>query len=60
MKRAMGWLVSWALYWLGHAVSRVMNWADAGWPYPAYRWLMLASVDVRDWGGAGPWERAET
>lgn len=56
MKKAIGWLAAWALFWMGHAVSRPMERFD--WPlYPIYNRLMLASVDVQDWAAvSGPWE----
>lgn len=60
MKRAIGWLVSWSLYLLGDAISRPMyRWDMFAWLYPAYNNLMSWSVDVKDWGGSGPWERVE-
>ncbi|WP_157661398.1 hypothetical protein [Burkholderia ubonensis] len=57
MKKAIGWLAAWALFWMGHVVSRSMerfDWAV----YPLYTRLMLASVGVQDWAGVtGPWEQ---
>lgn len=58
MKVPLGWLVSWALYWLGDGVSRVMN-NPIGQHlhlYPIYNRVMLASSYVQNWAGCdGPW-----
>lgn len=65
MKSILGWLASWFLFCLGHIVSRPMQW---DWTqrapqyafdvlYAAYNRLMLASSDVQEWGGKGPWMR---
>ena len=61
MKRAIGWLVSWALYWMGDIASRPLR-APESWPewwfaawYAVYNRLMLRSVSAQDWGGSGPW-----
>jgi hypothetical protein len=56
MRRPLGFALSWALYGLGHIVSRPMTWwGICGWLYPPYNWLMIRSCDVQDWAGAGPW-----
>lgn len=59
MRKSIGCVVSWTLYWLGDAVSRPMNWFEwAWWLYPVYNKLMLWSSSVQDWnGGCGPWEK---
>ncbi len=59
MKPIIGNIASWALYGLGHAVSRPMTWWHRGaWLYPAYNWLMLKSVAAQDWGGGdGAWKQ---
>jgi hypothetical protein len=63
MKRAIGWIVSWALFWLGHGVSRLfrlklVDRLDQLHPYPLYCWFMGTSLDVQDWAGNdGPWKR---
>ncbi|CAB3730205.1 hypothetical protein LMG22037_05515 [Paraburkholderia phenoliruptrix] len=62
MKRVIGWPIAWALFWIGHVLSRPLiwwHWADCLAPvlYPAYSRCMLASSDVQDWAGTkGPWE----
>lgn len=50
------WLLSWALYWLGDAVSR-WNDNDARFTevgFHLYQWLMQKSDAVQG-DGAGPW-----
>lgn len=60
MKVPIGWLVSWALYWLGDGISRVMDNRYLSWLYPAYNSLMIASSNVQDWSGCdGPWMDGE-
>ena len=56
MKKAIGPVLAWSLFWLGDAVSRCMNTRFTGWIYPIYNKLMCASLDVQDWSGSdGPW-----
>ena len=56
MRKAVGWLVTWILYWIGDAVSRPMNWFDWAWLFPAYNRLMLWSYGVKVWAGnVTPW-----
>lgn len=59
MKKAIGWPAAWALFWLGHFVSRVFCRFDAlAFMYPTYNRLMCTSADVQDWAGlSGPWSR---
>lgn len=47
---------AWFLYWLGHVVSRLMQWWDWGFGplYPIYSWCMNKSVSVQG-DGKGPW-----
>lgn len=60
MKVPLGWLVSWALYWLGDGISIVMDNRYLHWLYPAYNRVMLASNYVQDWAGCdGPWVEDE-
>lgn len=58
MKKAIGWLASWALFWAGHFVSRGLMHGQLLEEslYPIYNWLMNTSCHVQDWGGGGPWE----
>lgn len=58
MKVATGWVLSWALFWCGHAVSKLMHMRGLGRLYAVYNRLMCWSVAVQDWSGAGPWEPA--
>jgi hypothetical protein len=57
MRKFIGYVVSWTLYWLGDFVSKPLHYFDWWWLYPVYNRLMICSVDVQDWSGAkGPWE----
>jgi hypothetical protein len=57
MRKFIGYVVSWILYWLGDLTSKPMNYLDWYWLYPVYNRLMCWSVDVQDWSKAdGPWE----
>ena len=59
MKRIIAWTISWCLYVCGDATSRCML-DGTGWLYPAYKWLMVTSVAIQDWGGDnGPWDIIE-
>jgi hypothetical protein len=56
MKKFIGYIVSWTLFWLGDLASKPMNYLDWAWLYPIYNCLMSLSLDVQDWSGAaGPW-----
>ena len=56
MKKIIGYILSWTLYWLGDLASKPMHYFDWGWIYPVYNRLMIWSTDVQDWSGAdGPW-----
>lgn len=59
MRKVVGWPVTWALFWLGHATSKVfLRQEAADFMYPLYNGLMCASVDVQDWAGlAMPWAK---
>jgi hypothetical protein len=60
MKKFIGCIVTWILYWLGDLVSKPMYYIDLWWLYPVYNRLMIWSVDVQDWSGAdGPWGTKE-
>lgn len=54
MRYAIGWVVSQALFWLGHLVSKTITNRIAI-MYPLYNWLMSKSCQVSDWSGAGVW-----
>jgi len=55
MKKAIGWIVSWSLFWLGDLVSKALT-ERTVWVHRPYRALMLASVGAQEWSGAkGPW-----
>ena len=61
VKLFSGWVATWVLYAIGHALSRPLVWWDsevvAGVLYPAYNWCMFASSDVQEWSGCnGPWQ----
>ena len=56
MRKLIGYILSWTLYWLGDFVSKPMHWTYGYWLYPVYNRLMIWSTDVQDWSGCdGPW-----
>lgn len=56
MKKIIGYLVSWLLYWLGDLISYPMNYFDWSWLYPLYNRLMLSSCSIQRWAGnITPW-----
>jgi hypothetical protein len=58
MRKAIGYLVSWALFWLGDLVSRILNFDSMWWLYPVYCRLMQWSLQVQDWAGnTTPWSK---
>ena len=57
MRKIIGYVVSWSLYWSGDLISKPMHYLDWYWLYPVYNRLMCWSSDVQDWSNAiGPWE----
>ena len=38
----------WLLFWIGHIISKPMEWFDWGCIYPAYNWCMSTSCDLDD------------
>lgn len=60
MRKLIGYIVSWVLYWLGDLTSKPLHYLNWWWLYPVYNRLMIWSVDVQDWSGAdGPWGTKE-
>jgi hypothetical protein len=61
MRKALAYIVSWTLYWVGDAVSKPLNrWDCMGWLYPVYSRLMQWSLRVQDWAGnQTPWQKAK-
>ena len=56
MKKLVGYILSWTLYWLGDLISYLMNYFDWFWLYSFYNNVMLASLDVQAWAGnKTPW-----
>jgi len=56
MKKIMGYILSWTLYWLGDFISKPMHYFDWACLYPVYNRLMIWSADAQDWSGCnGPW-----
>jgi len=54
MKKIIGYISAWALYWVGPWTSLVMGAIPS--LYSAYRWLMLHSMRLQDWAGnETPW-----
>lgn len=60
MKKLIGYIGSWTLYWLGDFTSRPMHSFDWAWLYPTYNNLMLWSSDIQEWAGnETPWREEE-
>lgn len=58
MKKIIGYIVSWSCFWIGDSISRMMDYFDWGWFYPAYNRLMHWSIDIQEWSECnGPWRR---
>ena len=59
VKKTIGYIVSWTLFWLGHLIGQPMYHFDYfAWLYPAYNNLMHWSICVQDWAGLDePWEK---
>lgn len=55
--KAYYWVVAWATYGLGHAVSKIMNTKYTAWMYPAYNRLMLTSSGASQHIDNGPWTK---
>ena len=51
MKKIMGYILSWTLYWLGDFISKPMHYFDWACLYPVYNRLMIWSADAQDWSG---------
>jgi hypothetical protein len=57
MRKLVGYIVSWILFWIGDLLSKPMHYINWWWLYPVYNRLMIWSADVQDWSSAnGPWE----
>lgn len=59
VKKIIGYIISYTLFWLGHLISQPMYRFDCfAWLYPAYNTLMGWSIVVQDWAGLEePWEK---
>lgn len=58
MRKNIGYVVSWSLYWSGDLVSRAMHFDSMWWLYPMYNRLMQWSSQVQDWADNDtPWIR---
>lgn len=56
MRRTIGYIVSWILFWIGDLVSKPMDRFDWAWLYPVYNRLMISSLLVQDWAkNITPW-----
>lgn len=59
MKKLVGYPVSWVLWTVGHALSKVMDVRYMAWIYHPYNRCMEASGDIQDWSNCdGPWSKA--
>ena len=57
MKKIVAWPLAWLFFWTGDLISRIMNYLDWGWMYPAYNNLMSWSIDIQEWADVrGPWK----
>ena len=56
MRKFVGWIASWALYYLSGYVDIVRARLGAKWLSPIYARLLNASNDAQTWGGGrGTW-----
>ena len=57
MKKLIGYVASWVLYYLGHWTSMPVNTFDVFWLYGIYNWFMVTSHDIQEWSmiDNGPW-----
>jgi hypothetical protein len=54
MKKLIGYITAWSLFWIGHWTSLIMGVVPA--LYTTYRWLMYKSMSVQDWAdNKTPW-----
>ena len=64
VKYIAAYIPAWVCYWIGHAVSRVMEKVDkyefaVNILYPIYNKFMGWSLFFSDWGNVGVWLDAE-
>lgn len=58
MKRLIGYISAWTLFWVGHWTSLVMGVVPS--LYSTYRWLMHKSMELQDWAGnETPWKHVK-
>lgn len=56
MRKLIGYIATWLFFWTGDVISRIMNYLDWSWMYPAYNNLMWWSVEIQEWADVkGPW-----
>lgn len=56
MRKLIGYIISWILFWIGDLVSKPMDRFDWAWLYPMYNRLMISSLLVQDWAkNTTPW-----
>ncbi|CAB4142247.1 hypothetical protein UFOVP449_4 [uncultured Caudovirales phage] len=54
MKKRIGYISAWALFWSGHLMYLLMHRIPK--LYPIYRWSMLSSIKSQEWAGIEtPW-----
>ena len=54
LRKLIAWPLAWALYGIGHAVSKCIS-KRTGFLYPVYNWAMVLSANVSDWAGLDVW-----
>jgi len=55
MKRIIGYIGAWTLYYLGHLTYKCMN--NFVNLYPIYKWAMNSSISIQDWAKLqSPWQ----
>lgn len=58
MKKIIGFITSWTLYYLGHFTSKLMN--ELPFLYSTYNWLMIKSMNIQDWAKLkSPWKNVK-
>ena len=55
MRKPIGYITAWTLFWIGQLTSLIMGTIPA--MYTTYRWAMFNSIRIQDWAGnKTPWK----